>query len=57
VIFIDSNPFVIDLVDENAAGLDAFLSGKAKHFAGRLAVPAITPQEWLRPPRSRPRRT
>jgi hypothetical protein len=36
------------VVDSNAAGLDAFLSWNAKHFAGRLAVPALTPEEWLR---------
>jgi predicted nucleic acid-binding protein len=45
------------VVEQNAAGLDAFLSWNAKHFAGRLTIPAITPREWLRPPKSRPRHT
>lgn len=42
------------LVEENSAGLDSFLSWNAKHFAGKLVVPALTPSEWLRaaaPPR------
>jgi hypothetical protein len=43
------------VVDQNAAGLDAFLSWNARHFAGKLAVPALTPQKWLRRPRSRPK--
>jgi hypothetical protein len=36
------------VVDENAASLTAFVSWNAKHFAGTLAVPALTPREWLR---------
>jgi hypothetical protein len=41
------------IVEQNAAALDAFVSWNAKHFAGRLAVPALTPQEWLRKPKRR----
>jgi hypothetical protein len=37
-------------VDERAASVSAFLSWNAKHFAGKLAVPALTPREWLRRP-------
>lgn len=44
------------IVNQNAAGLDAFLTWNARHFAGRLAVPALTPQEWLRRRKVRPRR-
>ena len=43
------------IVDQHAASLTAFLSWNAKHFAGKLAVPALTPREWLarrRRPRS-----
>ena len=36
------------VVDQNAAGLTAFLSWNAKHFVGKLPVPALTPREWLR---------
>jgi hypothetical protein len=45
------------VANENAASLDAFLSWNAKHFADKLLVPALTPQEWLkrRKPRSRRR--
>lgn len=35
-------------VEQHAAGLKAFVSWNAKHFAGRLSVPALTPREWLR---------
>jgi hypothetical protein len=35
------------LVREHAASLSAFLSWNAKHFVGKLAVPALTPREWL----------
>ncbi len=43
-------------VEKHAAGLDAFLSWNAKHFAGKLSVPAMTPGEWLRQcPRRRKR--
>jgi hypothetical protein len=44
------------VVDHNAASLDAFLSWNARHFAGRLTIPALTPQQWLRRPMRRPRR-
>lgn len=36
------------VVEEHAANLSAFLSWNAKHFAGKLPVPAMTPREWLR---------
>lgn len=36
------------IVEQNAAGLDAFLSWNSKHFVGKLVVPALTPREWLR---------
>ena len=36
------------IVDQQAAALNAFVSWNAKHFAGKLAVPALTPREWLR---------
>jgi hypothetical protein len=39
--------------EQQAPNLDAFLTWNAKHFAGRLSVPALTPREWLR---RRPRR-
>lgn len=35
-------------VEQHAANLTAFLSWNAKHFAGKLSVPAVTPREWLR---------
>lgn len=35
-------------VEQYAANLSAFVSWNAKHFAGKLAVPALTPHEWLR---------
>ena len=35
------------VVEQHAAGLNAFLSWNAKHFVGKLAVPALTPREWL----------
>ncbi len=35
-------------VEQQAAGTSAFLSWNAKHFTGRLPVPAWTPREWLR---------
>jgi hypothetical protein len=35
-------------VDRHAHKLDTFLSWNAEHFADRLAVPALTPQQWLR---------
>ena len=36
------------VVEQNAAALGAFVSWNAKHFAGRLSIPALTPAEWLR---------
>ena len=35
-------------VEQHAASLQAFVSWNAKHFAGKLSVPALTPREWLR---------
>ena len=35
------------VVEKHSAGLNGFLSWNAKHFAGKLAVPALTPREWL----------
>jgi hypothetical protein len=34
-------------VEQHAANLSAFVSWNAKHFAGKLSVPALTPHEWL----------
>jgi hypothetical protein len=45
------------IVDQNAAGLDAFISWNARHFVGRMTVPALTPHEWLRRRKSRPKRS
>jgi hypothetical protein len=36
------------VVEQHAAALTAFLGWNARHFAGKLAVPALTPREWLR---------
>lgn len=36
------------VVEQHAASLTAFLSWNAKHFEGKLSVPAVTPIEWLR---------
>jgi predicted nucleic acid-binding protein len=36
------------IVEQHASGIEAFLSWNAKHFAGKLAVPVLTPREWLR---------
>lgn len=36
------------VVEQHAATLDAVVTWNAKHFAGKLAVPAFTPREWLR---------
>ena len=44
------------VVEQHAISLDAFLSWNARHFVGRLAVPALTPREWLRRARGRPKR-
>lgn len=34
-------------VEQQAANLSAFVSWNAKHFAGKLSVPALTPRGWL----------
>lgn len=36
------------VVEQHASNLDAFVTWNAKHFAGKLPVPALTPREWLR---------
>ena len=36
------------VVEQRAPSVTAFLSWNAKHFAGKLPVPALTPAEWLR---------
>lgn len=35
------------VVEQHATNLTAFLTWNAKHFAGKLTVPALTPREWL----------
>jgi hypothetical protein len=35
-------------VEQHAASLNAFVTWNAKHFAGQLSVPVLTPREWLR---------
>jgi predicted nucleic acid-binding protein len=35
------------VADQHAATLSVFLSWNAKHFAGRVPVPALTPRQWL----------
>ena len=35
-------------VEQHAAVLSAFVSWNAKHFVGKLGIPALTPREWLR---------
>lgn len=44
------------MVEQHAASLTAFLSWNATHFAGKLAVPALTPREWLSRRRRSPQR-
>jgi hypothetical protein len=34
--------------EQHATNLSAFVSWNAKHFAGKLSMPALTPREWLR---------
>lgn len=36
------------VIEQHAATLDAVVTWNAKHFAGKLPVPALTPREWLR---------
>ena len=38
----------IAIAVEQQAGLTAFLSWNAKHFDGKLPIPAWTPREWLK---------
>ena len=35
-------------VEQHTASLNAFVTWNAKHFAGKLSVPVLTPREWLR---------
>ena len=39
-----------------APALSAFVSWNAKHFVGKLGIPALTPREWLRRDAGRRRR-
>jgi hypothetical protein len=36
------------VVEQQSANLTAFLSWNARHFAGKLSVPAMTPREWMK---------
>jgi len=36
------------IVEQHAAALSAFVSWNAKHFVGKLGIPALTPRAWLR---------
>jgi hypothetical protein len=36
------------VVEQHAATLDAVITWNAKHFTGKLPVPALTPRQWLR---------
>jgi len=38
----------IALIVEQHAALSAFVSWNAKHFVGKISIPAVTPREWLR---------
>ena len=44
------------IVAQHAASLNAFVTWNAKHFAGKLSVPVLTPSAWLRPGASRRKR-
>jgi hypothetical protein len=35
------------IVSQHAATLTTFLSWNAKHFSGKVPVPALTPRDWL----------
>ena len=35
-------------VEQHSASLNAFVTWNAKHFAGKLSVPVLTPRQWLR---------
>jgi hypothetical protein len=43
-------------VEQHAASLNAFVTWNAKHFAGKISVPVLTPREWLRGGTRRPGR-
>jgi predicted nucleic acid-binding protein len=47
---------IAHVAEQHAASLSAFVSWNAKHFAGKLSVPALTPREWLRRGRVRRKR-
>lgn len=34
-------------VEQQTANVTAFLTWNAKHFAGKLSVPSLTPREWM----------
>jgi len=36
------------VVEQHRSSVDAFLSWNARHFVGKLPVPALTPGQWLR---------
>jgi hypothetical protein len=44
------------VIEQYAATLDAVVTWNAKHFAGKLSVPTLTPREWLRRPKPGPPR-
>jgi hypothetical protein len=35
------------VVEQHASSVSAFVSWNARHFAGKLPMPALTPREWL----------
>jgi hypothetical protein len=35
------------VVDQHATTVSTFVSWNAKHFEGKLAMPALTPRQWL----------
>lgn len=41
------------VAEQQQANLSTFLSWNARHFAGKVSVPALTPREWLRRGRDR----
>jgi hypothetical protein len=45
------------IVGQHAAALSAFVSWNAKHFAGKIGVPSLTPREWLGGEAGRRKRT
>jgi hypothetical protein len=36
------------VVEQHASSLDGFITWNAKHFAEKLSIPALTPNEWLK---------